>query len=107
VKCFLKGDLEKLMSAIKEFPTLSEPIIGKRDSILCERMKTFFEKGNVIAFVGITHIQGIKKMLFEDGYKITPAGSNHSVNKLRCHVISTSGRNLNALNVKDFPLSSK
>lgn len=71
VKCYLKGDLEKLMSAIKEFPTQCEPIIWKRDPILCERMKTFFEKGNVIAFVGITHIQGIKKMLFEDGYKIT------------------------------------
>lgn len=76
VKCYLKGDLEKLMSAVKEFPTQCESIIGKRDPILHERMKTFFEKGNVIAFVGTTHIQGIKKMLFEDSYKIFPVGSN-------------------------------
>ncbi len=76
VKCCLKGDLDKLMSAVKEFPTQCAPIIEKRDPILYERMKTFLEKGNVIAFVGITHIQGIKKMLFEDGYKIIPVGSD-------------------------------
>lgn len=70
VKHYLRGDLEELMSAAREFPTRCESIIDKRDPILYERMKVFLEKGNVIVFVGITHIQGIKKMLLEDGYKV-------------------------------------
>ncbi len=72
VKCYLKGDVEELMSVVKEFPTYCKSIIGKRDPILYKRMKTFFEKGKTVAFVGITHIQGIGKMLFEDGYNIIP-----------------------------------
>ncbi len=70
VKHYLRGDLEVLMSAAREFPTRCESIIDKRDPILYERMTAFLEKGNAIVFVGITHIQGIKKMLLEDGYKV-------------------------------------
>jgi len=68
VKYYLRGDLEGLMSAAREFPTFCESIINKRDPILHERMKPSLEKGDTIAFVGITHIQGIKKRLLEDGY---------------------------------------
>ncbi len=71
VKRYLSGGLEELMSAATEFPTRCESIIDRRDPVLYERMKVFLEKGNAIAFVGITHIQGIKKMLVEDGYKVT------------------------------------
>lgn len=73
VKRYLSGSLEELMSAATEFPTRCESIIDRRDPILYERMKVFLEKGNAMAFVGITHIQGIKKMLVEDGYKVTHA----------------------------------
>jgi uncharacterized protein YbaP (TraB family) len=65
---YLRGDLEGLMSAAREFPTRCEAIIEKRDPILYKRMKPFFEKGNTIAIVGITHIQGIKRMFLDDGY---------------------------------------
>lgn len=70
IKHYLRGNLEELMTASGDFPTRCESIIEKREPVLYEKMKTFFEKGNTIVAVGITHIQGIKKMLFEDGYLI-------------------------------------
>ncbi|MFZ3063790.1 MAG: TraB/GumN family protein [Nitrospirota bacterium] len=70
VKYYLKGDLKGLLSGVNDFPTYCESIIDKRDPILYERMKPFLEKGNALAVVGITHIQGIKKMLVNDGYDV-------------------------------------
>ncbi len=78
VKHYLNGNLEELMSAAGGFPTRCESIIDKRDPILYERMKTFLEKGNAMVIVGITHIQGIKKMLLEDGYAIKSAQPFHT-----------------------------
>jgi uncharacterized protein YbaP (TraB family) len=71
---YLKGDLEKLMSFATIFPTYCDPIIGKRDPILYERMKPFLQEGKVLVCVGTTHIQGIEKMLSEDGYSIDQLG---------------------------------
>lgn len=70
VKYYLKGDMERLISFATEFPTYCESIIDKRDPILYERMKPYLGRGNTIVFVGITHIQGIRKMLIEDGYSV-------------------------------------
>lgn len=71
MKYYLRGDLDTLMAYAADFPTFCESIIDRQEHILYERMKPFIEKGNTIAFVGITHIQGIKKRLLKDGYSIT------------------------------------
>ncbi|HKZ58154.1 MAG TPA: TraB/GumN family protein [Thermodesulfovibrionales bacterium] len=73
VRYYLRGDLDGLLSSAAEFPTVCESIIDKRDPILYERMKPFLEKGNTVAVVGITHIQGIRKRLLEDGYAVQSA----------------------------------
>ena len=73
VRYYLRGDLDGLLSSAAEFPTVCESIIDKRDPILYERMKPFLEKGNTVAVVGITHIQGIRKRLLEDGYTVQSA----------------------------------
>jgi len=70
VKYYLGGDMEGLLAFAAEFPTYCESIIDKRDPILYERMKPYLEKGNALAFVGISHINGIKKMLIKDGYTV-------------------------------------
>ena len=70
VRYYLRGDLDRLLSSATEFPTVCESIIDKRDPILYERMKPFLEKGNTVAVVGITHIQGIKELLIKDGYSV-------------------------------------
>lgn len=70
VKYYLRGDFEGLLSGARDFPTYCESIIDKRDPLLYERMKPFLEKGYSIAIVGVTHIQGIKKLLLNDGYAI-------------------------------------
>lgn len=73
VKNFLKGNIENIMSLAEEFPARCESIIEKRDPILCERMNTFFGKGNIIALVGVVHIQEIKRLLLKNGYVIQDA----------------------------------
>lgn len=69
-KCYLDGNLEKLMHLSREFPSRCESIIDRRDRILYERMKGFFERGTTIAFVGAPHTREIKRMFLEDGYKL-------------------------------------
>jgi len=70
VTCYLKGDLDALMSIPSEFPSRCTTVIDNRDPILYERMQVFFEKGNAIAFVGAPHVKEIKKMLLRDGYEV-------------------------------------
>ena len=70
VKCYLKGDLDALMSIPSEFPSRCTTVIDNRDPILYERMRVFFERGNAIAFVGAPHVKEIKKMLLGDGYEV-------------------------------------
>jgi uncharacterized protein YbaP (TraB family) len=68
---YLEGNLEKLMSRTTRFPTRCESILGFRDERFFERMKTFFEKGAVIAFLGLSHIPAMKKMFVHEGYEVT------------------------------------
>ncbi len=69
-ECYLKGDLQALMSSILPFPTRCESIIEKRDPILFQRMKNFFRRGEVMAFMGTAHIPGLRKMFEEEGYRV-------------------------------------
>jgi len=71
LKAFLEGDLPKFFSMTGEFPTRCESILKKRDPIFFEKMKTFFPKGRTVAFVGVAHIPGIRKMFLDEGYQAT------------------------------------
>jgi uncharacterized protein YbaP (TraB family) len=70
-KVFLEGNLQNYLSITGEFPTRCESIIGKRDPIFFQGMKASFEEGQTTAFVGVGHIPGIRKMLLDEGYRIT------------------------------------
>jgi len=67
---YLQGDLEQIMVLNREFPTRCPSIVDNRDPVMFERIKAFLAKGEVIAFVGTSHIQGITKFLQEDGYAV-------------------------------------
>ncbi|HUL36864.1 MAG TPA: TraB/GumN family protein [Thermodesulfobacteriota bacterium] len=69
-KAFLEGDIQQFFSMTGEFPTRCESIIAKRDPIFFKRMKLFFEKGKTVAFVGVAHIPGIRKMFLDEGYRV-------------------------------------
>jgi uncharacterized protein YbaP (TraB family) len=70
-KQYLKGSLDGLLNIISEFPTRCASIIDHRDPVFFERMKPYVDAGEVAVFVGTTHIRGIKKMLEEDGFKVS------------------------------------
>ncbi len=70
VRHYLAGNLPELVATARAFPTFCEPIIDQRDPILHERMSPFFERGNAIALVGVTHCQGIIALLRAQGYAV-------------------------------------
>jgi len=71
LRAFLEGDLEEFISMTGEFPTRCESIVAKRDPLFFKGIKTLSEKGGTIAFVGVIHIPGIKKMFLDEGYQVT------------------------------------
>ena len=71
-KIFLEGNLQNYLSVTGEFPTRCEAIIGRRDPIFFRGIKTFFEKGQTTAFVGVGHIPGIRNMFLDEGYRVIP-----------------------------------
>ncbi len=68
---YLEGDLPALMAVARTFPTYCEPVIEERDPVLLARMMPFLERGNAIAFVGITHCPGLITLLRARGYAVT------------------------------------
>lgn len=83
VRHYLAGNLPELVATARAFPTFCEPIIERRDPILHQRMKPFFERGNAIALVGVTHCPGILGLLRAQGYAVRPAGRNSGVPAIR------------------------
>ncbi len=71
LKAFLEGDLPKFFSMTGEFPTRCDSILKKRDPIFFNKIKTFFQEGKTVAFVGVAHIPGIRKMFLDEGYQVT------------------------------------
>ena len=71
VRCFLAGDVDGLRSVAVHLPTRYESIIKNRDPVLFERMKPFFDGGDCVAFVGVGHIYGIRKLLLKEGYTVS------------------------------------
>jgi hypothetical protein len=68
---YLAGDYDSIVGIVTEYPTRCESIIDRRDPVLFERMRPYMEQGDAIAFVGTTHIAGIRKMLEESGYRVS------------------------------------
>jgi len=69
---YLKGDLEGMMAKVGAYPTLCDAIVARRDPVLYAGIKRFFERGETIAFVGVSHCPGIKAFLTGDGYRLRP-----------------------------------
>lgn len=67
---YLQGNVEQMMSRISEFPTRCPSIVEDRDPVFFERMQNFLAEGGVIAFLGVSHMPGIKKMIRHQGYKV-------------------------------------
>jgi hypothetical protein len=65
---YLAGDLEALVSAAQAFPTYCEPIVGRRDPVLAERMAPELERGGACVFIGVAHCPGVLARLREHGY---------------------------------------
>jgi len=70
---YLQGNVEQMMSRISEFPTRCPSIVEDRDPVFFERMQNFLAEGEVIAFLGVAHMPGIKKMIRHQGYKVEQA----------------------------------
>ncbi|NWF93059.1 MAG: TraB/GumN family protein [Syntrophaceae bacterium] len=70
LQAFLSGDLERFASMTGEFPTRCESIVARRDPVFFKRIKAFSEQESVVAFVGVIHIPGIRKMFLEEGYTV-------------------------------------
>lgn len=69
VRSYLEGDLDAIMNSTVPFPTRCESILERRDPILFERMLPYFEEGDAIALVGVTHLRGVIKRLGESGFE--------------------------------------
>jgi uncharacterized protein YbaP (TraB family) len=67
---YLQGEIETLLAATNEFPSRCPAIVERRDPVMFERMKGYFTKGEVIAFVGTAHIPGIQDRFRAEGYTI-------------------------------------
>jgi uncharacterized protein YbaP (TraB family) len=69
---YVAGDPDSMMSlTITDHPRRLDPIVDKRDPVMFERMKPYMEKGNTIAFVGTSHIRGIRNLFEENGFRVS------------------------------------
>jgi len=74
VTCYLAGDLERIKSKGLRFPSRHHSVIDQRDKIFYARMLKYLKAGDAVAFVGAPHVQGVSKLLREDGYQIKGPG---------------------------------
>jgi hypothetical protein len=74
VRRYLAGDLEGLMTAAQQFPSYCEPVLGRRDPRLAERMQAALEEGGAAVVVGVAHCPGVMAELRARGFAIAPAG---------------------------------
>jgi TraB family protein len=67
---YLAGDLEGLAATAQGFPTYCEPIVGRRDAVLAERMASELEAGGACVIVGVAHCPGVIDRLTQAGYAL-------------------------------------
>jgi uncharacterized protein YbaP (TraB family) len=70
VCAYLKGDLEGMMGTSGEFPTRTETVISRRDSLFLERMKPFLVQGRSAVFVGSAHMFKLPDLLAGAGFRL-------------------------------------
>lgn len=69
---YLAGDLEALVAASQAFPTYCEPVIGRRDGVLAERMAAELERGDACVVIGVAHCPGVLATLRTQGFSVYP-----------------------------------
>jgi len=74
LKAFLEGDMERFVSMTGVFPTRCESILTKRDPIFFKGIQASFEAQRAVAFVGVAHIPGIRKLFLQEGYQVIQEG---------------------------------
>jgi uncharacterized protein YbaP (TraB family) len=74
-KAFLQGDINQFFSMTGEFPTRCESILAKRDPVFFKGIQTSFEQGRTVAFVGVAHVPGIRKLFLDEGYQVAQDAS--------------------------------
>jgi uncharacterized protein YbaP (TraB family) len=74
-KAFLEGDIQQFYSMTGEFPTRCESILTKRDPIFFKGIQASMKEGRTVAFVGVAHIPGIRKLFLDEGYQVTQDAS--------------------------------
>jgi len=67
---YLAGDLEGLAAAAQDFPTYCEPVIGRRDAVLAERMTQDLERGGACVVIGVAHCRGVLARLAQAGFAV-------------------------------------
>jgi hypothetical protein len=70
VRAYLKGDLEGMMGTSSEFPTRTEMVISRRDSLFHERMEPFLAQGRSAVFVGSAHMFNLRDLLAGAGFRL-------------------------------------
>ncbi len=70
LKAFLEGNIERFVSMTGVFPTRCESILAKRDPVFFKGIQASFQEGRTVAFVGVAHIPGIRKLFLEEGYRV-------------------------------------
>ena len=67
---YLAGDCEALAAAAQAFPTYCEPVIGRRDGVLAERMAPELDAGGACVIIGVAHCRGVLARLRGQGFEI-------------------------------------
>jgi hypothetical protein len=70
-KAYLEGDIQQFFSMTGEFPTRCESILAKRDPVFFKGIQASSKGGRTVAFVGVAHIPGVRKLFLEEGYQVT------------------------------------
>ena len=67
---YLAGDFEALAAAAQGFPTYCEPVIGRRDGVLAERMAPELDAGGACVVIGVAHCRGVLARLRGQGFEV-------------------------------------
>jgi hypothetical protein len=71
VTAYLEGNLNKLLSLSKQFPTRTPVVLNQRDQVLFERMHAIISEEPAVAFVGLSHIPGVSQLFRQQGFDVS------------------------------------
>jgi hypothetical protein len=70
MRWYLNADLAQIELNPYGFPTRTPRLIDCRDTVFCERMQPYLERGGAAVFVGAPHIPGVRRILMDAGYEV-------------------------------------